>query len=479
MIIDQYILVPIEVDKNAWSDIQERLNSSDAWERKSIATAQEEAPCYRLMSAPTRQQKGDVTCDLVFVEPSGICVLYREPKKIPNNKFTGRPETGWAVEVAEHRRTHLKDIKGGIRHPVVSECLDAAGITYDRPDVRPSEATHRQGDSRQDGHYVQPGSTVYGFGFYVIRPEGLDLRDNNDASLRDDLRLILRLPTDSGAPSREDWIARDEDQSSASWLYTTWSASVAVVLPCSQDSQSQSASAATDLERVDNILLSSQLTLQSIWNRCHVTTARIAQELNKVVDDDRWDRRFTRRHKSRIRDTASLVRIQQQVSQALSPAVSARQRHIFNKLAESSRVQDELLALTNGLNALEKAVDLIVERERQQRSQRGQRFLAVLFGMFTAISAAQAVLTPQNGSVGPILGLAGATGLATAGLAMWLTSDRFGTGHFRSWWRQCGLNGWIVHRRVPQTWWQDGGPEHWLEEFKRRHNSTNMKNDNC
>lgn len=394
MKVDEYYIVPIELRQNELQDTCQRIGKLDWGESELPGT--EEYPAYLVPSSQTGMAAPHRALHIAIADTC-VCFIYHQYAH-HTTQWKGATSI-WTEAVLDEKERILNQVNKKITLPEISNAI--AQLQIDMAERR---------------------SQTYGLSLYVLTLDDDIDQDNNADSIVDDISKLVKVPTrEENRPpnlfSSTQPLAQNVDTSNTSAVYASYSAVVAAAW---RDGEISAALAATE---ITEILIRLEISLQAAWNRVHQANVQLHSQL-QLPNQPRNQTAATLEVKSD--EFLNFGRTGQVTHRALTPSVSARERFIFDNLVMTSRIEDEIGALSRTIEALDKAFDRFNER----RLESGQRWIAGLFALFAGTSAALGI-TSRFGwssecdlwlwSVECYILVSVGIGLFATGLALWFT----------------------------------------------------------
>lgn len=356
MKVDEYFVIPLELQPEELETALQQADKSD-WEESELPGVGEQK-AYRITKSTANRKLPTRVLHVVFVDTC-LCMVYHRWRNV---------EARWGEESAKcinallrRKECILKKVDGNIKPQSFRTALKKLGADA-----------------------AEAKATTYGFSIYVLTRD-----EKINYSLEADISKLIKAPTHetfrraAGSSSRP--LSRNVDSANSTAVYASYSAVVGVAWTGKGRTADE---VATELK---NILLQHQLRLQAAWNRAHQASRQLDERLHELNDQSERKKEL----ELDANEFLGFVRISQLVHQALTPAVSARERFIFDELVATSRIQDEIDALMMNVGALDKMFERSNERRLaavQRSVEDGQRWVTNVFAIFAGASLAQGVV---------------------------------------------------------------------------------------
>ena len=182
----------------------------------------------------------------------------------------------------------------------------------------------------------------------------------------------------------------DIDRHPDSIAYATWST---IVAACWGERR--------HMERTKAMILGLELKLQAAWNKCHELSDRIERGI-----DDGWK-------EDPEHVLVGFTRALESIRGVVSATISHRDQLCFDKLRETSRIDEQIDTLDRRLELVQR----YVERRRSKRQESHQRRLTFVLGLVAIMEFVVGIVAFSRGDVQPGLGWPVAGGALLIGVA--------------------------------------------------------------
>lgn len=169
----------------------------------------------------------------------------------------------------------------------------------------------------------------------------------------------------------------DIDRHPDSIAYATWST---IVAACWGETR--------HIERTKAMILGLELKLQAAWNKCHELSRRIEQGI-----DDGWK-------EDPEHVLVGFTRALESIRGVVSATISHRDQLCFDRLRETSRIDEQIDTLDRRLELVQR----YVERQRSKRQEGHQRRLTFVLGLVAIMEFVVGIVAFARGDVRPWLG---------------------------------------------------------------------------
>ena len=169
----------------------------------------------------------------------------------------------------------------------------------------------------------------------------------------------------------------DIDRHPDSIAYATWSTSVAA---CWGERR--------HMDRTKAMMLGLELKLQAAWNKCHELSNRIERAM-----DDGWN-------EDPEQVLVGFTRALESIRGVVSATISHRDQLCFDKLRETSRIDEQIDTLDRRLELVQR----YVERRRSKRQEGHQRRLTFVLGLVAIMEFIVGIVAFTRDDVQPELG---------------------------------------------------------------------------
>ncbi len=188
---------------------------------------------------------------------------------------------------------------------------------------------------------------------------------------------VVVLDNDAAAADETGMNLSDIDRHPDSVAYATWST---IVAACWGETG--------HIERTKAMVLGLELKLQAAWNKCHELSGRIEQGIDGGWKDDPEQ------------VLVGFTRALESIRGVVSATISHRDQLCFDRLRETSRIDEQIDTLDRRLELVQR----YVERQRSMRQESQQRRLTFVLGLIAIMEFVVGIVAFARGDMQPWLG---------------------------------------------------------------------------